>query len=98
ANEGENMLCLACHEVHCGRHVGQHMLKHNESIGHPLVMGFMDLSFWCYTCEQYIVQTNPRLLPIYAALHTAKFGEPPPGVAGSVAISGESNSSSSSAC
>eukprot|EP00755_Sulcionema_specki_P002368 Sspe_Gene.118515::Locus_112155_Transcript_2_3_Confidence_0.500_Length_555::g.118515::m.118515 len=77
-NVGENMMCLACHEVHCGRHVLQHMVAHHEATAHPIVCGFIDLSFWCYPCESYIDPANARLHPVYAALHTAKFGSPPP--------------------
>eukprot|EP00450_Noctiluca_scintillans_P000642 CAMPEP_0194482980 /NCGR_PEP_ID=MMETSP0253-20130528/4713_1 /TAXON_ID=2966 /ORGANISM="Noctiluca scintillans" /LENGTH=649 /DNA_ID=CAMNT_0039322573 /DNA_START=42 /DNA_END=1987 /DNA_ORIENTATION=- len=82
-NVGENMVCLACHEVHCGRHVQQHMLAHHESSGHPIVAGFVDLSFWCYGCDVYIKPTNKKILPYYAAMHTAKFGVPPPVWSGS---------------
>eukprot|EP01064_Diplonema_japonicum_P023458 TRINITY_DN3388_c0_g1_i1.p1 TRINITY_DN3388_c0_g1~~TRINITY_DN3388_c0_g1_i1.p1 ORF type:complete len:510 (+),score=115.67 TRINITY_DN3388_c0_g1_i1:43-1572(+) len=78
-NIGENMMCLICHEVHCGRHVNQHMLSHHETTGHNIVCGFIDLSFWCYTCEAYISPSNPTLSPYYVAYHTAKFGAPPPG-------------------
>merc|ERR1712110_142559 len=60
-NVGENMLCLGCHAVYCGRHVKQHMLAHHDSTGHPLVCGMIDLSFWCYRCDQYITPSNPRL-------------------------------------
>eukprot|EP01065_Artemidia_motanka_P050424 TRINITY_DN8623_c0_g1_i1.p1 TRINITY_DN8623_c0_g1~~TRINITY_DN8623_c0_g1_i1.p1 ORF type:complete len:562 (+),score=213.65 TRINITY_DN8623_c0_g1_i1:69-1688(+) len=76
-NVGENMMCMSCHEVHCGRHVSQHMLAHNTRTKHPIVCGFIDLSFWCYDCDEYIVPTNPKLLPYYAGFHTAKFGVPP---------------------
>eukprot|EP01062_Namystynia_karyoxenos_P043282 TRINITY_DN316_c0_g1_i1.p1 TRINITY_DN316_c0_g1~~TRINITY_DN316_c0_g1_i1.p1 ORF type:complete len:570 (+),score=213.77 TRINITY_DN316_c0_g1_i1:88-1710(+) len=87
-NKGENMLCLACHAVHCGRHVQQHMLAHHAATGHPIVCGFIDLSFWCYECDTYIAPGNPKLAPYYVALHTAKFGVPPPrGVLG-VAVTG----------
>eukprot|EP00754_Rhynchopus_humris_P012190 Rhum_TRINITY_DN14273_c1_g2::Rhum_TRINITY_DN14273_c1_g2_i2::g.76385::m.76385/K11416/SIRT6, SIR2L6; mono-ADP-ribosyltransferase sirtuin 6 len=77
-NVGENMICLTCHEVHCGRHVSQHMVAHNEATGHNIVCGFRDLSFWCYGCDAYVVPTNPMVLPFYVGLHTAKFGAPPP--------------------
>jgi len=80
-NVGENMLCLACHAIHCGRHVGQHMLAHNAATSHPMVCGFIDLSFWCYNCDTYISPSNAKLSPYYAAMHTAKFGAPPPKMA-----------------
>eukprot|EP00429_Kryptoperidinium_foliaceum_P088024 CAMPEP_0176188538 /NCGR_PEP_ID=MMETSP0121_2-20121125/2966_1 /TAXON_ID=160619 /ORGANISM="Kryptoperidinium foliaceum, Strain CCMP 1326" /LENGTH=548 /DNA_ID=CAMNT_0017527115 /DNA_START=30 /DNA_END=1676 /DNA_ORIENTATION=+ len=78
-NVGENMLCLSCHKVFCGRHVQQHMLAHHEETGHAIVCGFCDLSFWCYKCDEYIVPQNPALAPFYLGMHTAKFGAPPPG-------------------
>eukprot|EP00428_Durinskia_dybowskii_P003642 CAMPEP_0170301408 /NCGR_PEP_ID=MMETSP0116_2-20130129/50964_1 /TAXON_ID=400756 /ORGANISM="Durinskia baltica, Strain CSIRO CS-38" /LENGTH=691 /DNA_ID=CAMNT_0010553231 /DNA_START=6 /DNA_END=2081 /DNA_ORIENTATION=- len=78
-NVGENMLCLHCHQVHCGRHVSQHMLAHHDQTGHAIVSGFVDLSFWCYKCDEYIEPANPRIAPFYAAMHMAKFGVPPPG-------------------
>lgn len=71
---GENMQCLICREVHCGRHVKKHMLAHHEATKHPLVVGFADLSFWCYACDSYIKETNPHLQPIYDQLCLAKFG------------------------
>jgi mono-ADP-ribosyltransferase sirtuin 6 len=74
ANVGENMVCLTCGTIECGRFVNSHMLKHNEETGHSMVCGFMDLSFWCYKCEAYISPSNPRLRQFYSALHLAKFG------------------------
>ena len=79
-NVGENMLCLACHVVLCGRHVHGHSLAHHEETRHPMVCGFVDLSFWCYECESYVDSANRWLRPIYIAMHTAKFGEPPAGI------------------
>lgn len=77
-NVGENMTCLTCHSVFCGRHVKGHMLEHFEQEQHPLVCGFVDLSFWCYCCEKYISPANPRLQPYYHTVHNAKHGVPPP--------------------
>jgi len=31
-----------------------HMIKHNESTGHPLALCLRDLSVWCYPCKSYI--------------------------------------------
>jgi NAD-dependent histone deacetylase SIR2 len=72
-NVGENMVCLTCWEVHCGRHVHQHMLAHHEATGHPLVCGFVDLSFWCYGCDTYVSERERHLRPIYNVLCAAKF-------------------------
>lgn len=82
-NVGENMVCLTCYEVHCGRHVKQHMLSHHEATQHPLVVGFADLSCWCYPCEDYIDTGNPFLRPVYNMLYKEKFGTHPPGADGS---------------
>jgi len=72
-NKNENWLCLTCYEVHCGRFIHQHMLFHNESTGHCIVLSFADLSIWCYGCEAYL--ENEVLTPVMAAAHLQKFGE-----------------------
>jgi len=77
-NIGENMVCLQCGVIMCGRHVRGHMKRHGEETGHPLVMGFVDLSFWCYSCDAYIKPDHPKLAPFYRAYHEARFGAPPP--------------------
>jgi len=71
---GENMLCLMCETVRCGRHVQGHMKKHAESSTHPMTMGFADLSIWCYPCDNYVSSYNRFVFPWYAAAHVAKFG------------------------
>lgn len=73
SNVGENMQCLVCFAVFCGRHVKKHMLQHHDETGHPLVVGFADLSIWCYDCNAYISPSNRRLSLIYRLLHNAKF-------------------------
>ncbi|XP_028669144.2 histone deacetylase 6 isoform X1 [Erpetoichthys calabaricus] len=50
----ENWVCLVCYQVHCGRHVNQHMLNHSISSGHVMVLSFTDLSVWCYSCDSYV--------------------------------------------
>ena len=54
------------------------MLAHHDATMHPMVCGFVDLTFWCYDCDTYVNPSNPKLWPYYAAMHTAKFGVPPP--------------------
>jgi mono-ADP-ribosyltransferase sirtuin 6 len=76
-NVGENMVCLTCGIISCGRHVAGHMLQHHDATSHPLVAAFTDLSFWCYKCESYLLQSNPRLRQYYGAMHLAKFGHMP---------------------
>jgi hypothetical protein len=76
-NTGENMICLQCGVVACGRHVASHMVSHHDATQHPMVCGMIDLSFWCYECDAYISPSNPRLRQFYAAMHLAKFGSIP---------------------
>ena len=52
---GEVWLCLTCAEVHCSRYVEGHMSLHNASTGHHTAFSFADFSYWCYTCDSYIV-------------------------------------------
>jgi NAD-dependent histone deacetylase SIR2 len=78
SNVGENMQCLTCFRVLCGRHVQGHMLEHHDSTGHPLVVGFADLSFWCYPCEAYVEPANKHLRLLYHLLHQSKFEENDP--------------------
>ena len=77
-NVGENMQCLTCFRTLCGRHVSGHMVAHHEATSHPMVVGFADLSFWCYPCEAYIDPSNKHLRLMYHLLHQAKFTEDAP--------------------
>jgi histone deacetylase 6 len=72
-NVGENMQCLSCFSVYCGRHVKGHMLEHHEQTNHPMVVGFADLSFWCYPCESYLSSANPKLRWVHGLLYEIKF-------------------------
>jgi len=80
-NEQENMICMTCFTVCCGRHVKQHMVQHHEKTKHPIVMGTADLSFWCYPCENYLSADSDEVGYIYNEMHIAKFDEPAPGCA-----------------
>ncbi|GJP43211.1 hypothetical protein CLOM_g2706 [Closterium sp. NIES-68] len=74
----ENWVCLSCGVVACGRYVGGHMLQHITETGHPVAAGFRDLSVWCFRCDSYLDAIRiPALEPLFAALHVAKFGQPP---------------------
>ena len=53
--QGEVWLCLSCGEVHCSRYVQGHMSSHNAETGHPIALSFADFSYWCYTCDSYVV-------------------------------------------
>jgi len=80
-NEQENMICMTCYTVCCGRHVKQHMVQHHEKTKHPIVLGTADLSFWCYPCKNYLSTDSNELGYIYNEVHKSKFNEPAPGCA-----------------
>lgn len=78
---GENMMCFTCGAVFCGRHAKGHMLKHFEETNHSIVCAFQtDLSCWCYSCEAYINESNPKITPLHRLLYAAKFGSEDPQV------------------
>ena len=57
-NKGENWICLkpGCQTVRCSRYVKSHMLAHNQANNdHPICFSFADFSFWCYSCDSYVV-------------------------------------------
>uniref|UniRef100_A0A1B6EJ36 Protein deacetylase HDAC6 n=1 Tax=Cuerna arida TaxID=1464854 RepID=A0A1B6EJ36_9HEMI len=74
----ENWICLTCYSVRCGRVVKEHMLFHSAEFSHPIVLGFQDLSVWCYLCESYI--ESPVLYEAKNAAYTSKFGETMPNI------------------
>lgn len=51
----ENWVCLECGEFFCSRYVNKHFVQHFEEKSHAICIGMMDLSIWCYGCENYIV-------------------------------------------
>jgi len=69
-NVGENWLCLECSSVFCSRYVNCHMVEHNSTSEHMVVLSFSDLSVWCYGCDSYI--GSPLLEPIQKAAELAK--------------------------
>lgn len=69
----ENWYCLICKAVFCSRYVHGHMVQHNESTSHTLVLSFSDLSIWCYGCEAYV--KNDKFYPAQRAAHLDKFGD-----------------------
>jgi uncharacterized UBP type Zn finger protein len=77
-NVGENMLCLTCFKTMCGRHVEGHMLAHCDALGHPMVAGYVDLTFWCYACDSYVSHRNQHLREVHSYLYMSKFEEQPP--------------------
>jgi len=71
-NLGENMQCLSCGVVRCGRHVHGHMMNHYADTTHPLICGYVDSTFWCYECDSYIAPRNPKLEAWRVALSLSK--------------------------
>jgi uncharacterized UBP type Zn finger protein len=54
--KAENWICLTCGEFFCSRYVNSHFLAHHlENENHNVCLSMMDLSFWCYNCDCYIV-------------------------------------------
>lgn len=49
-----------------------------------MFLGFVDLSVWCYQCDQYVI--HDYLMPVVNELHMAKFGEPHPQYKGDIGI------------
>ena len=41
-------------QVYCGRYINQHMLHHEETSGHKVVLSLADFSVWCFACDSYI--------------------------------------------
>eukprot|EP01027_Heterolobosea_sp_BB2_P006779 GEZU01010185.1.p1 GENE.GEZU01010185.1~~GEZU01010185.1.p1 ORF type:complete len:195 (-),score=23.64 GEZU01010185.1:37-549(-) len=74
-DRSENWICLKSDGVFCSRYVNGHMAEHAETTGHDLALSLADLSVWCYKCESYI--TDPKLKPVFRAVHMLKFGEEP---------------------
>ena len=79
----ENWVCLKCGEVKCSRYVNEHMAIHACESSHAICLSFSDLSFWCYTCESYIVDLD--LSEIYRIFSEKKFGKPKPNAYNSTA-------------
>eukprot|EP01126_Amoeba_proteus_P040091 TRINITY_DN425_c0_g2_i6.p1 TRINITY_DN425_c0_g2~~TRINITY_DN425_c0_g2_i6.p1 ORF type:complete len:533 (-),score=100.88 TRINITY_DN425_c0_g2_i6:475-2073(-) len=50
----ENWYCLECGSIFCGRYVNAHGIAHYKEAGHPILLSFSDLSFWCYECDGYV--------------------------------------------
>jgi len=74
-NHGENMLCVTCGKIFCGRHKKKHALQHFSSSDHCIAIGLDDLSIWCYKCDSYVDdKVNESTRNLYRELHMEKFG------------------------
>ena len=48
-------LAMSTHwQVYCGHYINQHMLSHQDSSGHRMVLSLADLSVWCFACDSHI--------------------------------------------
>ena len=50
----ELWICLTCAKSFCGRYKNNHTYLHYESnnkTSHNIFLSFLDLSIWCYQCE-----------------------------------------------
>jgi NAD-dependent SIR2 family protein deacetylase len=73
SNTSENWVCLKCGAVKCSRYVNEHMMIHACETSHAISLSLSDLSFWCYSCESYIVDLD--LSEIYRIFSDKKFGK-----------------------
>ncbi|KAJ3030399.1 UNVERIFIED_CONTAM: NAD-dependent protein deacetylase sirtuin-2 [Siphonaria sp. JEL0065] len=74
--DSENWICLCCHFIGCSRYMSSHLLEHHTESTHPIAASFVDLSVYCYSCDDYIVARES--VPALDALHWGKFGEQHP--------------------
>mmetsp|Transcript_17382 Transcript_17382/g.19494 ORF Transcript_17382/g.19494 Transcript_17382/m.19494 type:complete len:250 (-) Transcript_17382:450-1199(-) len=49
------------------------MVKHNTATQHPIALSFSDFSFWCYTCDTYVVST--KFHKVHEHFYKQKFGD-----------------------
>lgn len=54
----ENWVCLECSGIYCSRYVNSHMAAHAEKSKHPIVFSLSDGSFWCYSCDSYVTNSD----------------------------------------
>ena len=74
----EVWICLTCGFPGCSRYHAGHGAAHADAAAHPIAMSTSDSSIWCYACDAYLDVFNiPALHGAFAAVYTARFGEPP---------------------
>ena len=59
----ENWICLYCGKFLCSRYINSHFEGHFKTeYDHCIGVSLLDLSFWCYKCDSYILsQVNNNL-------------------------------------
>ena len=72
-NVGENWICLECQEIFCSRYVNEHMVQHNAETWHPIALSFSDLSYWCYSCDSYVISS--KFDTVHKHFYSQKFGD-----------------------
>ena len=68
-HKGENWICLkpGCGAVCCSRYVKGHMMESHRANNqdHHIVLSFADFSFWCYSCDSYVVHNILKHVQIF---------------------------------
>ena len=76
-------LCVTCLKTFCGRSLNAHGIKHAQDTKHFVLLGYDDLSCWCYGasdgclggCDNYVDPLAiEKLRPVFNWLHRKKFG------------------------
>ena len=51
-------MCLECETMACGRTQKKHMIQHNQTTGHAVVVATRELNVWCFKCDRYLGETR----------------------------------------
>eukprot|EP01138_Halocafeteria_seosinensis_P003217 gb/GECG01003291.1/.p1 GENE.gb/GECG01003291.1/~~gb/GECG01003291.1/.p1 ORF type:complete len:157 (+),score=17.81 gb/GECG01003291.1/:1-471(+) len=72
----EIWICLKCGAIKCSRYANRHMLEHERQNTHCVAASYVDLSLWCFQCEDYLdFFSIPVLHEPVRQLHQLKFNE-----------------------
>lgn len=55
----DNWMCLQCGSVRCGRYESGHALKHSSKQNHSICINTVNLSVYCYKCDEFVVNDTP---------------------------------------
>lgn len=55
----DNWMCLQCGSVRCGRYESAHALKHSSKQNHNICINTVNLSVYCYKCDEFVVNDTP---------------------------------------
>ena len=58
----EIWICLSCSYVGCSRFCYGHSKSHYERNHHPIVFNQKTMSFWCYECDNYVMNDTLKIL------------------------------------